>query len=103
VVTLIKATARAAARLRASLSRRLRRAYREPMAVAPRPGLPPEDDASLDAYPGQYVALLDGKVVVSDADPDVFVRRVRELGEAGQRARLTRVPAPSEAAAVGVG
>jgi hypothetical protein len=79
--------------------------YRDDMGVArrssrvktvPRPGV-------LDAYQGEWVALLDGEVIAHSVSSREVVRQLKKMGAAGEDAVLMRSAAPTDALAVGLG
>jgi Family of unknown function (DUF5678) len=59
--------------------------------------------AVLDDFPGQWVALKDGRVIAHSPDPRTVVREMRRMGTSAEGAVLQRAPRPSDAVAVGLG
>ena len=84
---------------------RSRKPYLDDMGVARRSGriTPVPRPTVLDNYPGEWVALLNDKVIAHSPSSREVVRQLRLLGPEAEDAVLMHAADPQDALAVGLG
>jgi hypothetical protein len=90
-----------------SMLRSLLPGYHDPVPLARRPAngrIPPlERPAALDAFEGQWVALLRGQVIESANTSSALASKLRSLGPDAQDAVMQFVRPPTAGYVIGVG
>lgn len=80
-------------------------AYRRRMGMARKSGRiePVRRPAILDEFPGEWVAIKDGRVIAHAVNSRAVVQELKRIGTPARGAVLQRAAEPAEAVAVGLG